>query len=77
MSTYAMNSDVIRAGAIPCETDPWTGGLSRTLEAFHALAVLTVGQVKGSKRHVCINCADKWHGNQQQARGIVWDGGAK
>lgn len=74
---YAMNSNAIRAGAVPCETNPETGGLSRTLEAFHAVASLTVGQRKGEKRHVCEPCANKFHHLQQQARGIVWDGGAR
>lgn len=77
MSIFTMNSDAIRAGAIPCETNPSTGGLSRTLEAFHAVASLTVGQQKNGKRHVCANCAESWHQHQQQARGIVWDGGAR
>lgn len=27
-AAFAMNSDAIRAGAIPCETNPSTGGLS-------------------------------------------------
>lgn len=77
MSMPQFNSDAIRAGLIPCETNPSTGGLSRTVEPFHVVATLTVGQQKNGKRHVCEPCAGKWHHLQQQARGVVWDGGAR
>lgn len=67
------NSHAIRAGYVPCETNPDSGGLSKTGHAFHAVAVVTVGSVKGNKRHVCAECADRYHRHQKQEGGIVWD----
>lgn len=70
--TYT-NADALRANLTPCETDPERGVLSRTLDPFHATAVLTVGSLKGNKRHVCEACAKKYHGNQKQAAGVRWE----
>lgn len=67
-----LNSDAIRAGRIPCETNPSTGGLSTTLEPFHADAKVTVGLQKNSLRHVCEPCAARHHQGQRQRSGIYW-----
>lgn len=68
-----LNGDAIRKGLIPCETNPDTGGLSRTGQPFHAVAVLTAGSQKGNKRHVCAECADRFHRHQKQEGGILWE----
>jgi hypothetical protein len=68
-----LNSDAIQAGLIPCETNPRTGALSRTLEPFHAKATETVGTGNDRRRHVCIECAEKHHRGLKRRRGaIVW-----
>lgn len=72
MSSYR-NADAIQAGYVPCETNPETGGLSRTGQPFHAVAKITVGQQRGNKRHVCPDCASHYHAIQKQVSGIVWD----
>lgn len=68
-----LNGDAIKAGIIPCETNPASGGLSRTTKEFHAPATLTVGSQKGNKRHVCKDCANKHHGAQKRVDGIQWN----
>lgn len=67
------NSDAIRYGLVPCETNPDTGGLSRTGQSFHAVATITVGSVRGNKKHVCAECAERYHRHQKQAGGVLWD----
>lgn len=73
MFNFNLNSDVIRAGVIPCETNQRTGDLSRTLEPFHDVASVTVGQFKGSKRHVCTRCANLYHKHQKRVEFVIWD----
>lgn len=68
-----LNSDAIQAGLIPCETNPRTGGLSRTLEPFHAQAAETVGTNKDGRRHVCTECAVKHHKHLRRRPGIIWE----
>lgn len=72
MTRYT-NSDAIQDKMIPCETDPRSGELSRTLDPFHGQAVMTVGQVKGGRRHVCRECAEKHHKHLVWRMGIYWD----
>ncbi len=67
------NAHAIRAGLMPCETNPVNGGLSRTVHQFHAVAAVTTGSQKGNKRHVCRDCAHKFHNAQHQVQRIVWD----
>lgn len=72
--SYYLNSNAIRAGLIPCETNPHTGALSRTLEPFHARATDTVGVNEGGRRHVCSECAEKHHKHLRRRVGmIVWE----
>jgi hypothetical protein len=66
------NADALRAGIVPCETDPASGGLSRTLEPFHAAAELTAGSQRGSLRHVCAGCARAHHQHLRQRPGVLW-----
>lgn len=66
------NGEMIRAGVIPCETNKY-GGLARTGDAFHARAVLTVGQTRDGLRHVCEECALLYHRHQKQRAGILWE----
>jgi hypothetical protein len=68
-----LNSDALRNGFIPCETNPETGGLSRTVEPYHARATVTVGQMKGSLRHVCHDCAHTFHQHQKLRHGVSWE----
>lgn len=67
------NSTALKSGAVPCETNPKTGGLSRTGEIFHGEAVLTIGMLKGAKRHVCEYCAKTFHHLAKTVPGVVWD----
>lgn len=67
------NAHALRAGLTPCETDPARGGLSRTPDLFHAPAAVTVGSQRGGRRHVCEQCADKWHKGQARVGGVRWD----
>jgi len=70
--TY-LNSDALRDGLIPCETEPRYGGLSRTTHPFHAGATVTVGSQRGNRRHVCEQCAERWHKHQAREEGVQWD----
>jgi len=56
---------------IPCETNPETGAESRQFERFHAYAEVTIG-TKVPLRHVCRECAKKWHKSREQRLGIRW-----
>jgi hypothetical protein len=67
------NGSAIRQGLIPCETNPATGGLSRTGEMFHARAAVTVGSQKANLRHVCDDCAARFHSYARQRSGILWE----
>ena len=67
-----LNSDAIRAGLIPCETNPHTGSLSRTLEPFHAKAEVTIGKNVTTRRHVCFECKVKHHRSATTEPGIQW-----
>lgn len=70
--TYT-NADALRAGLIPCETDPRRGGLSYLSHTFHGIAAVTVGSFKGNRRHVCEECADKHHKHQERKEGVRWE----
>lgn len=67
----AQNRDTIQSGVIPCETDPYNGKLSRTLDPFHATATTTVGS-RGVLTHVCASCAERWHTHKERKPGIKW-----
>lgn len=67
------NAAALRAGLTPCETDPARGGLSRTSHPFHGVAAVTVGSQRGNLRHVCEECAEKWHKHQERRGGVRWD----
>jgi hypothetical protein len=66
------NGGAIRAGFIPCESNPRTGTLSRTTEVFHGSAMLTVGQKSGNLRHVCTSCAQRFHASLKQRPGLIF-----
>lgn len=68
-----LNADALRAGFIPCETNPETGGLSRTVHPYHAKACVTVGSQKGALRHVCLECAVTYHKHQERRIGVIWE----
>lgn len=67
------NSAAIQQGLIPCETNPRDGSLSRTVQPFHAVAVVTVGGRNGQLRHVCAGCLEKFHAKVHVQCGIVWE----
>lgn len=66
------NGQAIRQGFVPCETNPETGGLSRTADVFHGRAVATVGLRKGEQRHVCLDCAQRFHKHLHHRPGVQW-----
>lgn len=71
--TIYTNGKAIRSGLTPCETNPATGQLSYCREPFHARATVTVGSSKGTLRHVCMECANRYHKDQVVRHGIKWD----
>lgn len=67
-----LNRDLIRLGLVPCETDPDTGGLSRTGDPAHALATWTVTGKGYESRHVCEECAAEFHSQRPIKEGVIW-----
>lgn len=66
------NGELIRQGLIPCEVNPDTGGLSRTGDPAHALAVFTITGKGFESRHVCRECALKFYSNRPIKEGVLW-----
>lgn len=67
------NGSAIRAGLVPCETNPNNGDLSYCNEQFHGSARATVGSQNGTMRHVCLMCLNKYHKDQRVRQGIHWE----
>lgn len=68
----ATNGELIRRDLIPCEVNPRTGGLSRTSDPAHALAVFTISGKGFGLRHVCRGCAMEFYSRRPIREGIHW-----
>lgn len=69
------NAEALRAGITPCETNPLTGGLSRTVDEFHAAATITCGTKRirtENLKHACVQCAKQYHTLMRQRDGVLW-----
>lgn len=66
------NGRLIRQGLVPCEVNPRTGGISRTGDPAHALAVFTISGRGFESRHVCRECAMEFYANRPIKEGIHW-----
>lgn len=66
------NGYLIRQGFVPCETNPDTGGLSRTTDPAHALAVFTITGKGFESRHVCRECALTFYTHRPIKEGVIW-----
>lgn len=66
------NGYLIRCGLVPCETNPDTGGLSRTGDPAHALAVFTITGKGFESRHVCRGCVLAFYANRPIKEGVIW-----
>ncbi len=66
------NGHLIHQGLVPCETNPDTGGLSHTGDRAHALAAFTVTGKGFESRHVCRECAIKFHMQRRIKEGVIW-----
>jgi hypothetical protein len=70
------NGEAIASGFVPCEINPLTGMLSRTLERFHAEATVTVKRDGESFRdgrvRVCEQCKKRYIPHRRGAKGVVF-----
>lgn len=72
LSNPVTNGWLIRHGHVPCESNPKTGGLSRTGDPAHALAEVTVSGRGFELRHVCRECAKDFYAHRPTKEGVIW-----
>lgn len=61
----ATNREVVRAGRMPCEWNPWRDRLARLSDGFHAEAEMVGGALSSTdakwdrQLRVCVDCAGR------------------